>query len=144
MNKRILLIDDDPDDADLFGIALKELDHSSIFHYLSDSTIALNLLRHKKIPLPTLIFLDINMPGLNGLDLLKELKAVDFLKPVPVVMYSTAYLQRELDVATALGAIGFWIKPSRYRELLGKLMTLISNLNSVGASGEAIVSEIIV
>ncbi len=141
MSKRIFLIDDDPDDAELFGIALKELDYSNIFHYLNDSKIALDLLRYKKIPPPSIIFLDINMPLLNGLDFLRELKAIDFLKMIPVVMYSTSYLQRDLDAAIALDVIGFWTKPNRYRELIGKLNNLMTNLNSIAPDEKAAVSE---
>jgi CheY-like chemotaxis protein len=129
MNKRIFLIDDDPDDAEIFGIALKEVDYSSIFHYLNDAGLAVELLRNKKIPVPDVIFLDINMPLLNGLDCLRELKAIDFLKKIPVVMYSTSYLQKDLDAASALGAMAFWTKPSRYLELIMKLKALMNGLS---------------
>jgi len=143
MNKRVLLIDDDPDDAELFNIALKEVDYSSIFHYLNDSKMALDLLRYKKIPAPAIIFLDINMPLLNGLDFLKELKAVDFLKMIPVVMYSSSYLQKDLDAAVDLGAVAFWTKPNRYRGLIAKLSALMSDLNSAEAADKDMVSETI-
>lgn len=135
MSKRVFLIDDDPDDAEIFGIALKEVDYSSIFHYLNDPGLAVELLRNKKIPVPDIIFLDINMPLLNGLDCLRQLKAISFLTMIPVVIYSTSYLQRDLETALSLGALAFWTKPSRYLELIAKLKAI---LNGIAVSHEVI------
>jgi len=121
MSKKILMVDDDADDAQIFEEALLEMDPAVIFYRAWDGQEALDSLEQKKIEVPHLIFLDINMPGMNGWEFLKLIKKNAFFKHIPVIVYSTASLQREADIAEDLGAFGFLSKPHDFKEV--KLIT---------------------
>jgi CheY-like chemotaxis protein len=114
---RILLIDDDMDDAGIFKEALEEVNPSIAFQYFLDGNDALHALSDKGTPLPDLIFLDINMPTLSGWDCLGGLKNTSALADIPVVMYTTSSHPKEKKTAIDMGATGFITKPHDYRSL---------------------------
>ena len=62
----ILLIDDDADEASLFGEALKRIAPSVSFRYINEGGAAIKDLLNEDVSLPDIIFLDINMPKING------------------------------------------------------------------------------
>jgi CheY-like chemotaxis protein len=124
MAKRILLIDDDQEEADIFRGAVMEADHTAIFHYASGCVEALKLITEKLLPVPALIFLDINMPEINGLDCLKVLKKAELLKHIPVIIYSTSASPVDIIQALDLGALAYWTKPNKYLDLLIKIKDL--------------------
>ncbi|UUF12397.1 MULTISPECIES: response regulator [Flavobacterium] len=86
--KNILLIDDDRDDAELFMEAVDLLNKNILLRWESSPQTALEGLRESD-NLPELIFLDYNMPRINGLELLGALKNDARLKDIPVLMIST-------------------------------------------------------
>ncbi|HEY4150931.1 MAG TPA: response regulator [Chitinophagaceae bacterium] len=121
----ILLIDDDADEASLFGEALKRVAPSVSFRYINEGDAALKELLNDTDPLPDIIFLDINMPKINGWNCLSRFREAEHLKPVPVVMYSTSTQPREIKKAKDLGATGFITKPddfSRLKEILSLVL----------------------
>ena len=124
--KKILLIDDDLDDAELFKEALSEADDTAFFEYYDDGKKALQNLVLNPAQVPDIIFLDINMPSISGWDCLKALKADKKLRKIPVIMYSTSNHKREMGIATELGAADFIIKPHNYLELKEKLLKAIN------------------
>ena len=115
MDKLFLLIDDDVDDSELFREALEEASKTLVLHCAENGEEALKLL--KQIAKPHIIFLDINMPRMNGWECLKKLKSTAEYKDIPVIMYSTSSHQREIDIALNMGALSFFTKPHSYREL---------------------------
>ena len=112
-----LLADDDSDDKTLFCEALSEIDPSIVCHTASDGKEALAILSEKQIKKPNIIFLDINMPVMDGWQCLGKLKEHTDHKDIPVIMYSTSSYQRDIDLALESGAFCFFTKPSDYREL---------------------------
>jgi len=122
---RILLIDDDEDEAEILQSAIAGIDHAPLFHYISNCAEALQLLEQNKVPVPDLILLDIRMPRMNGLDCLREIKRLDHLSDVPVVIYSNAGSARNVEEAMARGARVFWKKPNLYLELVKELKELM-------------------
>lgn len=113
-NRHILLVEDDTDDQMLFQQALQDVAPTAVCTVASNGRDALQRLNIIK---PDIIFADINMPMLNGLELLKELKKQSF--NIPIVMMSTA-AHEERNVK-ALGAEYFFIKPSLYNTLCTQL-----------------------
>ena len=111
----LLLVEDDPADAHLVELACKECDISCQLYHLRDGLEALNFLeRHPpyhQAPRPDLVFLDLNMPRLNGLDLLREIEKRPHLKTIPVVVLTTSDAGVDIDTAFALGCRGFITKP---------------------------------
>ncbi len=128
MNNIFLLIDDDADDSELFREALEETDKSIPLHCAENGEEALKLLN--EINKPGIIFLDINMPRMNGWECLKKLKANESYKHIPVIMYSTSSHQREVDIAIDLGALSFFTKPHSYSELKAMIKSVINKMET--------------
>ena len=125
MKKSFFLVDDDTDDAGLFCEALKEVDPSAVCHLASHGEEALEIL--ERVGAPDIIFLDINMPRMNGWECLAELKTSDAYKDIPVIMYSTSSYQREIDIAKEAGALCFFTKPDSYKDLK-KMLRFVTGL----------------
>lgn len=123
------MADDDTDDTDMFHEALMDVDPSSVFHRARDGQDALAKLEKSAMELPHIIFLDINMPRMNGWECLAKLKASDTYKSIPVMMYSTSAHQRDIDTALDQGALCFMTKPSEYKELKKILAEIITHLD---------------
>jgi CheY-like chemotaxis protein len=118
----ILLTDDDPDDQFLFQEALFEADKSVSFHGAYDGIDVLEKLKsgaHK----PDLLFLDVNMPRMNGIDCLKELQKLEHLREIPVIMYSTSsYYKKE---CFENGAADYIEKLDDFSKLCAKLKDIL-------------------
>jgi CheY-like chemotaxis protein len=125
--KRVLLIDDDRDDAELFKEALFEINSSIVFEHYEDSKAGLKLLLEKQTDLPDLIFLDINMPIVSGWQCLTEFKKTEHLKHIPVILFTTSSQTKEKEIADELGAEGFITKPNEYKALKELLSSVITN-----------------
>ena len=130
MAKVFLLIDDDADDKDLFIEALSVVAPGIVCHYAGDGEEAFEKLNSKKYDDPSLIFLDINLPGISGWDILTKIKASEELKHIPVVMYSTSSHKRENDIAIDLGAICLITKPNDFKRLKEILALIVRNLDN--------------
>ena len=68
--------------------------------------------------LPNIIFLDLNMPRMNGKDCLTELKADKRFKNIPVVIFSTSSNDQEINQCISLGAQEYIVKPATFEELV--------------------------
>lgn len=112
-----LIIDDDRDDQDLFKLALEEIDKKFACSCQYDPHLALKNLVEKWEPLPDFIFLDLNMPRMNGKEILRDIKKHRHLKDIPVIIYTTSNLQRDIDDCRELGAEAFITKPFRMADL---------------------------
>src|ERR1700733_14331234 len=108
--KRFLLIDDDVDDAGLFREALQNVAPMVSLVYLGSGKGAVQSVMDQGDPLPDIIFLDVNMPMVNGWQCLAGFKNEARLKNVPIVMYTTSAFTGEIERAMKLGANGFITK----------------------------------
>ena len=75
---------------------------------------------------PGLIVLDLNMPKMNGTQTLKKLKADERFKDIPVIIYSTSSLKKDIDETKAMGAVHFLTKPAAFRELCEAIENVLS------------------
>lgn len=140
--KVFLLADDDSDDADLFREALLELDPSIIFYHAPDGLVIWEKLEDKSLLPPQIIFLDINMPGMNGWQCLAKLKNTEAYKKIPVIIYSTTSNKREVEIAQDLGACCFITKPNDFKILKQVLQIIAENLDKDFLKAIAGVSEL--
>lgn len=124
-NPNIFYTDDDVDDQDLFRDALAEVDDSLVLTTASDGDILLSLLNTPP-PHPRLIFLDLNMPRMNGYQVLKELRSSDSLRNYPVVVFSTSADEATIATTRELGADRFVTKPRTYEGIKKVLYACIS------------------
>lgn len=103
MHKNFFLIDDDPDELDIFSEALSEVDPSCSCIWADSPFTALDLL---KTQVPDIIFLDINMPRMDGFECLREIKKLPQAASVPVILYSNGINDDACKKAINLGAAG--------------------------------------
>ena len=121
----VLLIDDDSDDQEIFSIALEKADGNVECVFANDGIQALEILRHDPDFVPDYVFIDMNMPRMNGQQCLAEIKKIDRLKSVPVYMYSTSVSPESLETNKQLGAKDFIVKPSSINELISILKNIL-------------------
>lgn len=114
----ILLVEDDDVDALTVKRAFKELKITNPLSIRKNGEEALEYLRSKIDHLPALILMDINMPRMNGIELLKTLKADEILRKIPVVMLTTSREERDKMQSFYQGAAGYIIKPVDYQQFI--------------------------
>jgi CheY-like chemotaxis protein len=108
MKKVILLIDDDTEDQEVFISQLREYDPAINVVSAFTGKQGIDLLLKTK---PHMVFLDINLPGMNGIDVLKKIKTNNVLQNIPVFMYSTSDGFNSKPEALKLGAAKYFRKP---------------------------------
>lgn len=131
MNKlplsKILLVDDDEDDRFLFSDALREINETLVCDEEINGIEALQHLQDKS-PLPDIIFLDLNMPKMNGLEFLSSLRKQKRFDEIPVVIFTTSTIQAEKDRLLKMGASYFLSKPCEYNTLKSELESILDKI----------------
>jgi CheY-like chemotaxis protein len=120
--KSILLVDDDLDDQKFFDEALKLVDRSIQLHTAKDGVDAIGQL---EIHTPDMILLDLNMPRMNGVQFLQELKTSNRFRNIPVVIYSSFLSTCDKEEVTALGAGKFVKKAIAFGETVDSIKQLL-------------------
>lgn len=113
----ILHIDDDADDRALFLEAIKRIDISILHLEATDAINGLEVLAGSQVQMIDCIFLDINMPLMDGLTMLKILKQNPEISCIPVFIYSTTGNPKEIESVNNLGG-HFLQKQSDFRALI--------------------------
>ncbi|MEJ7644178.1 MAG: response regulator [Chryseolinea sp.] len=122
----ILLVDDDEEDQEIFQDALKEIDPLILCSFANDGEEAMSLLGGAAVVKPDLMFIDMNMPKLNGKQVLRELKSSGSLEDIPVVMYSTFFGPKDIDEINSLGAVHYLVKATKFSDLCDALREILS------------------
>lgn len=115
--KNILLIDDDEDDCEIFLAAINSVSDSGNYTVKNDARKALTELEKGNIK-PDLVFLDLNMPVMNGTQFLAEIKKREALKDIPVIIFSTSSHPDIIRQSMAFGAFDFITKPSDFNQII--------------------------
>jgi CheY-like chemotaxis protein len=129
MALEVLLVEDNPGDARLTLEAFRDANKSVHLHLVSDGVEAMEYLRgaaaNGSAPRPALILLDLNLPRMDGREVLAQIKADPSLKTIPIVILTTS--EAELDIATSyeLHANCYLTKPVRLEEF----ETLVKSVN---------------
>jgi CheY-like chemotaxis protein len=123
--KRILLVEDDMEDQYLFNHALDCLQVSAFCKAVANGQEALDHLSHSAEY--ELIFLDLNMPLMDGLSCLKLIRQNEKFKSIPVVIITTSVNPFELNLCTELGVASIFHKPNTFPELCNGLHTILMN-----------------
>jgi len=114
---RLLLADDDNDDCLFFEEALEELPISVQLTTVNDGEQLMQHLEEEADTLPSVLFLDLNMPRKNGFECLVQIKSDERLKALPVIIYSTSFDPETIDLLYDHGAQHFIRKPSEFKQL---------------------------
>lgn len=125
--KRILVVDDDSDDQQFFREAMDMLAEKLYCQRADSGPEALHIL--EKLPSFDLIFLDLNMPLMNGFDLLSILKTDSKYKAIPVVILSTSDSHADIRKCMQLGAEKYLVKPCELEEMVSNLTEVLAILN---------------
>ena len=112
----VFIVDDDVDDTEMFCEVISNMNNSIKCTAASNSREALQLLENEHV-LPDFLFLDLNMPGMNGKQLLEQLKQNKKLASIPVIIYSTSKLEADKEETRRLGACYFLSKPNSMQQL---------------------------
>jgi CheY-like chemotaxis protein len=121
----LFIIDDDVEDQEIFIEAVKEVSEHIHCSTSTNGEDALVHLEHEAKKLPDLIFLDLNMPKLNGKQVLKEIKNIPAINSIPVIMYSTSFAPHDIEEIQKIGAAHHLLKPSRFNDLCSALNTIL-------------------
>jgi CheY-like chemotaxis protein len=106
MSYKVLVVDDDPDDLEITRRALAKIGCGVSCVTVRRGEDALALLR-SAAELPSLILLDLKMPGMNGIDTLRRIRSDNRLKNIPVVIVTNSTLESDRKSALAAGANAF-------------------------------------
>ena len=115
------LIDDDDDDQEIFTLALSNIDEAINCITANDGIDALHKLNLDDSFIPDFIFLDLNMVRMNGRECLVEIKKIQRLQGVPIIIYSTSSEQKDISETKLLGAADYIVKPPSMTQLEKRL-----------------------
>lgn len=123
---RIYLIDDDHEDHDIFEMALDETNLQVELKCFDNSVEGLEILKATDTAdLPDFVFLDLNMPKVNGKECLQDLSNRGIIGVLKVIVYSTSSNAYDISESKALGAYDYLIKPSSFQVLVDSLKRLL-------------------
>ena len=117
-SRPILLVEDDRVDAMTVKRALKDLKVTNPLVNTPNGEEALGHLRNDSNEKPCVILLDLNMPRMNGIELLKIIKADDELKKIPVVVLTTSQDTHDKVDTFGLSVAGYIVKPTDYKKFV--------------------------
>ena len=120
----ILLVEDNPDDEELTRIAFEESNLANQLVVAHDGVEALEFLLDPQRPLPQMVLLDLKLPKLNGLEVLRRLRADERGKFLPVVILTSSDEERDLFDSYGLGANSYVRKPVDFAQFVDSVRQL--------------------
>jgi two-component system response regulator len=125
MSRMILLIEDNPDDAELTRLALERLKKGAQVVHLTDGAQALDFLGDAtRAAQVRFIILDVKLPKVDGMEVLAKLKSDARTRSIPVVVLSSSSRDSEIARCFASGANSYVVKPVELEAYLDKVSTL--------------------
>ena len=127
---RILLVEDDARDVELTMTALEEYNLGNEVVVASDGEEALDYLyyrgkfQRRSGENPAVILLDLKLPKVDGLEVLQEVKSVDKLKMIPVVVLTSSREERDMVASYKLGVNAYVVKPVDFHEFVNAIKEL--------------------
>ena len=132
MNKlgRILLVEDDPKDVELTLTALEEYNLANEVIVASDGEEALEYLysrgkfKTRSNGNPSVMLLDLKLPKVDGLEVLKQIKSEEKLRMIPVVVLTSSKEERDMVASYRLGVNAYVVKPVDFHEFVNAIKAL--------------------
>lgn len=130
VRKTILLVEDNPDDEELTLRALNEQDLSADIIVARDGEEALNYLfgaeksEYERRMLPQVVLLDLKLPKLNGLDVLKQIRSNPRTRYLPVVVMTSSNEEKDIRTSFDLGANSYVRKSIEYHRLIQEIQQI--------------------
>ena len=120
----VIIAEDDPDDRLLLQDAIKESSPSVEVHFVADGAEMLDFLYHRgtyantEVSHPELILLDLNMPRMDGIELIRQVRALPKYRFLPIIMLTTESDDQKKQAGRSAGASGWIVKPFRGEQLV--------------------------
>jgi CheY-like chemotaxis protein len=130
MLKPILLVEDNPNDLELTLIALAKSQLANEVVVVRDGAEALDYLNRRgeyagrPVGNPAVVLLDLKLPKVDGLEVLKEIRATELLRPMPVVMLTSSKEEQDLVRSYELGVNAYVVKPVDFTDFLRAIADL--------------------
>jgi CheY-like chemotaxis protein len=124
----ILYIEDDLDDQIIFRECVNHVRPDIICKFATSALEALEKLSDPAFK-PACIFIDVNMPVMNGNEFLRAIKAIPALTHIPCFMLSTSKSRKDVDLAMADGAVKYLVKPAVYIDFENLLQETLQNVS---------------
>jgi DNA-binding response OmpR family regulator len=127
---RILLIEDDPKDVELTMMALDEYNLANEVVVASDGEQALDYLYYRGNFMrrahdnPAVLLLDLKLPKVDGLEVLKQIKSDESLKMIPVVVLTSSREEKDMVASYSLGVNAYVVKPVDFHEFVNAIREL--------------------
>lgn len=123
----VYLVDDDEDDRIIFAEVFSETAPRMELKLVKSGEELFNILFEDFLPVPDVIFLNVNMPIKNGFDCLKEIRdRSDNLRSLRIIMFSTSINPDTINTARELGADFYAVKPTSYFDLKSLIIKVLS------------------
>ena len=127
----ILLVEDNPSDAELTSRALKKKNLLDRLYHVKDGAEAINFIfgqgefaGEREVNIPKLILLDLKMPKVNGLEVLRKVREDDRTKIIPIVILTSSKESRDISEAYKLGANSFVEKPLEFDKYMSAVSAI--------------------
>ena len=122
----VFMVDDDPDDRQIVSDAFEEIEMPTAISLLKSGNELMEKLENSTgFHLPSIILLDLNMPGKDGREILKEVKGNKLLRQIPVIIFTTSSHDKDRQTCYELGANCFVTKPTSYNILLETIESIV-------------------
>ncbi len=139
--ENILLVEDNVDYAELIEHAVMRYQPDSLLMVVYDGQEALDYLYNEGeyndpdfAPRPSLVLLDLKLPKIHGIEVLKTIKGDRNLREIPVCVLTTSTADTDVEACYAAGANAFITKPSSFTDLQNTIMDLVRFASNVGSS----------
>ena len=107
-----LLVSNNVKDFEVFGKALKDVSPETIYCVATNGQEALNMITDGNL-IPDVVFVELDMPNIDGIEFLKRLKALSFYQSIPVIVHTSANNQRHREIIEA-GALAIYPRAYSY------------------------------
>jgi len=121
----ILLIEDDEIESIKFTRVLSAMDTKHTVTIAKNGEEALHIMQEENT-IPDVIFLDLNMPKMNGIEFLKIIKSDDTLKYIPAMLLTTSNNRKDILACYTIGIAGYILKPLRYEDYKEKIKLAVA------------------
>ena len=130
-NMEVLLVEDNPDHAEMVIRSFREHRFECNIHHVSDGALALDYLFNKgdytdplQNPRPQVVLLDLRLPKIDGLEVLRTIKTTDDLKRIPVIVLTTSEAEKDLGKAYDGYANSYLVKPVNFETFVGLMQNI--------------------
>jgi len=124
-NKLVYIVDDDPDDRQIILDAFLENKYQGDYAFIETGDQLTENLRDPNSMFPSLIMLDLNLPGVMGLVVLQEIRSQREYSHIPIIILTTSTLHMDRKLAYEYGANCFLRKPNSFADLVSLLDAII-------------------